>query len=81
MDVLRVAVTSARNLRAADSDGSSDPYVVVSCAKSKFQTDKVRHTLNPVWHEAQGELLVPRTAADDRTVLRVEVFDWVCLHA
>ncbi|KAL0083360.1 C2 domain-containing protein [Phycomyces blakesleeanus] len=47
--VLRVAIIGARDLAAADRNGSSDPYAVVRINDKKFTTKVVKQTLDPVW--------------------------------
>ena len=49
--VLKVVVIKARDLKAMDSNGFSDPYVMVECNSKKFKTPYVRRNLHPVWHE------------------------------
>ena len=46
---LRVEVLEARDLRAADRNKSSDPFVLVSVGKEKFKTSVVKKNLNPKW--------------------------------
>ena len=44
-------VVSARGLRAADSNGLSDPYTVVHLGSRTDQTRVIQENLNPEWHE------------------------------
>lgn len=46
-----VQVVSARGLRAADSNGLSDPYTVVHLGSRTDQTRVIQETLSPEWHE------------------------------
>ena len=48
---LFVQVVSARGLRAADSNGLSDPYTVVHLGSRTDQTRVIQETLSPEWHE------------------------------
>ncbi|TFK00575.1 PHD finger protein 13-like [Platysternon megacephalum] len=48
---LRVAVLSARSLRAKGGAGSSSPYVVIQLQKQKYMTSVVPHSLTPKWRE------------------------------
>ncbi|KAG9295993.1 hypothetical protein G9A89_011845 [Geosiphon pyriformis] len=48
--ILRIGVLAARDLAAADKDGSSDPYVVVRVGNQKYQTPVINKNLNPVWN-------------------------------
>ncbi|KAF9264310.1 hypothetical protein L218DRAFT_1027655 [Marasmius fiardii PR-910] len=47
--LLRVQVISCSNLLAKDSNGYSDPYVVLTLGQIKQQTPAVSKTLNPVY--------------------------------
>eukprot|EP01128_Nolandella_sp_AFSM9_P000684 TRINITY_DN10825_c0_g1_i1.p1 TRINITY_DN10825_c0_g1~~TRINITY_DN10825_c0_g1_i1.p1 ORF type:complete len:823 (-),score=218.56 TRINITY_DN10825_c0_g1_i1:212-2566(-) len=46
---LAVEVVEGRNLVSMDSDGTSDPYVVIEVGKHKQKTKTINNTLNPVW--------------------------------
>ncbi|KAK9134086.1 hypothetical protein Scep_013614 [Stephania cephalantha] len=48
---LFVCVHEARNLRAMDLNGFSDPYVRLQLGKYKFKTKVVKKCLNPSWIE------------------------------
>lgn len=51
---LKVGVKQAAELKAMDSGGTSDPYVIVyltSDVKKKYETKVYRKTLNPVFNE------------------------------
>ncbi|KAF6145125.1 hypothetical protein GIB67_013476 [Kingdonia uniflora] len=48
---LLVRVVEARNLRAMDFNGSSDPYVRLQLGRCKFKTRVVKKNLNPLWSE------------------------------
>ena len=41
----------AKGLRAADSNGLSDPYTVVHLGSRTDQTRVIQENLNPEWHE------------------------------
>ena len=47
----RAQVVGARGLRAADSNGLSDPYVVVRLGDAAEQTRVVPECLDPDWNE------------------------------
>ncbi|KAH8983812.1 C2 domain-containing protein [Lactarius hatsudake] len=47
--ILRVQVISCRDLEAKDSNGFSDPYVVVSGLGKQFQTPVCERNLNPTY--------------------------------
>jgi hypothetical protein len=44
-------IPQARNLSAADSNGASDPYVVVRFAGQSVKTATRFSTTNPVWYQ------------------------------
>ncbi|KAK2187826.1 hypothetical protein NP493_153g05007 [Ridgeia piscesae] len=51
-DLLEVHIMQAKNLMAMDSNGYSDPYLVVFVNKERRFTTKIKKkTLNPVWDE------------------------------
>ena len=47
--MLKVKIIEGRNLRAADRNKSSDPFVLVSLGREKFKTSTVKKSLNPKW--------------------------------
>lgn len=52
---LKVGVKQAAELKAMDSGGTSDPYVIVyltSDMKKRYETKVYRKTLNPVFNES-----------------------------
>lgn len=49
--VLKVTLRYAKNLMSADSNGLSDPYVIVSSGGAKKTSKTIKKTLNPVWNE------------------------------
>eukprot|EP00027_Filamoeba_sp_ATCC50430_P008203 CAMPEP_0168558438 /NCGR_PEP_ID=MMETSP0413-20121227/9974_1 /TAXON_ID=136452 /ORGANISM="Filamoeba nolandi, Strain NC-AS-23-1" /LENGTH=336 /DNA_ID=CAMNT_0008589567 /DNA_START=104 /DNA_END=1114 /DNA_ORIENTATION=+ len=72
--VFLARIISAHDLRAADSNGKSDPYVIVglenNIAKSKFKTQIVKKNLNPFWDE---QFKIPATTQD---IIKFIVKDW-----
>ncbi|KAH0793346.1 C2 domain containing protein [Histomonas meleagridis] len=48
---LNVRVVSARNLKIADANGKSDPYVIVKLGNEQRKTKAIQNTLDPVWNE------------------------------
>ena len=73
--VLHIKVTQARDLLAADSGGTSDPYVRIHIGddiKGGVKTKHISKTLNPVWNE-RFELLVLGSQRPENVT--VEVFD------
>ena len=52
---LKVGVKQAAELKAMDSSGTSDPYVITyltSDVKKRYETRVYRKTLNPVFNES-----------------------------
>jgi Ca2+-dependent lipid-binding protein len=44
-------VIEARNLMAADDNGLSDPYCLLSLGSSKARTRVIKKDLNPRWNQ------------------------------
>ncbi|CEH17519.1 Ca2-dependent lipid-binding protein CLB1/vesicle protein vp115/Granuphilin A, contains C2 domain [Ceraceosorus bombacis] len=71
---LRVDVVSAKNLRAADRGGKSDPYVKFNLnGKETFKSKIVKKTVNPEFNESLGECEVPSRVKAEALF---EIFDW-----
>jgi len=68
---LVVRIISAQNILAADSNGKSDPFVEISCGKSKKKTQTKMKTLNPEWGE---EFAFDIWTITDK--IELELFDW-----
>ena len=67
-----LTVHSARNLKAADLNGSSDPYVVCSCGDKDFKTEIVNKDLNPQW---EARFSLPPFAMGQECELVLKVWD------
>lgn len=67
---LDVRVIKARNLRAMDSNGFSDPYVKLQLGKQRFKTKVVKMNLNPAWDQEFSFVV-----GDGRDVLKFYVYD------
>ncbi|XP_062191386.1 C2 and GRAM domain-containing protein At1g03370-like isoform X2 [Phragmites australis] len=67
---LTVRVIGARNLRAMDSNGFSDPYVKLQLGKQRFKTKVIKMNLNPTWDQEFSFLV-----GDVRDVLKFYVYD------
>jgi len=67
---LTVRVVEARNLRAMDSNGFSDPYVKLQLGKQRFKTKVIKMNLNPTWDQEFSFLV-----GDVRDVLKLDVYD------
>eukprot|EP01101_Sappina_pedata_P009064 TRINITY_DN5166_c0_g1_i1.p1 TRINITY_DN5166_c0_g1~~TRINITY_DN5166_c0_g1_i1.p1 ORF type:complete len:180 (+),score=53.54 TRINITY_DN5166_c0_g1_i1:51-590(+) len=48
---LRVRITQANEIKAADYCGTSDPYLIVRIGNNFERTKTVKKTLNPQWNE------------------------------
>eukprot|EP00003_Mantamonas_plastica_P015613 TRINITY_DN2636_c0_g1_i3.p2 TRINITY_DN2636_c0_g1~~TRINITY_DN2636_c0_g1_i3.p2 ORF type:complete len:504 (+),score=197.17 TRINITY_DN2636_c0_g1_i3:19-1530(+) len=48
---MRITVMNAKNLRAADKGGTSDPYVSMKYGWQMEETTVIKKSLNPVWDE------------------------------
>ena len=73
--VLHIRVLQARNLIAADSGGTSDPYVRIHVGReiaNGVKTNVIRKTLNPEWNET-FEINIRENQRTE--VLTLEVFD------
>ncbi|KAM9914011.1 hypothetical protein OXX69_001065 [Metschnikowia pulcherrima] len=79
LDVGRVKldILAGENLPPADSNGKSDPLVVVKLDGVEIhRTDKKRRTLDPLWNDAIEFPMLSRS----RQVLLLEVYDWDLTH-
>ncbi|KAL9937202.1 hypothetical protein V8E36_003611 [Tilletia maclaganii] len=73
--ILTMTVLSAKNLRAADRNGKSDPYVKYRLNGKEFgKTKTIKKTLNPQWDEKFDEISVPSRVAAE-SILEVYDFD------
>ncbi|ORX82449.1 hypothetical protein K493DRAFT_342190 [Basidiobolus meristosporus CBS 931.73] len=71
--LVTVRILKAQGLRAADSSGTSDPFVLVKLNKDKVHKTKViKKTLSPVF----GEEFTAPVHARNIDSLIFEVFDW-----
>merc|ERR1712137_1012044 len=71
---LRIRVVSGHNLIAADSGGTSDPYVVITEGHVSVKTDPMPKTVNPVWNQ-DLEMGVVEASVHSGKELKLEVFD------
>lgn len=67
---LLVHIIEARNLLAKDSNGFSDPFVVLQLGNQKFRTKVIDMSLNPTWDEKFSF-----EVRDVRDALRLVVYD------
>ncbi|NXK56429.1 SYT1 protein, partial [Chauna torquata] len=74
---LKVGVKQAADLKAMDSGGTSDPYVIIyltSDMKKKYETKVYRKTLNPVFNES-FVFQVPQTEVSESTLV-MQIYDF-----
>lgn len=50
--ILTVHVVEARDLKAMDIDGTSDPYAILQIEDQRIETSVKSGTLSPVWNES-----------------------------
>ncbi|XP_062465335.1 synaptotagmin-8 [Pezoporus occidentalis] len=74
---LKVGVKQAAELKAMDSGGTSDPYVIVyltSNTKKRYETKVYRKTLNPVFNES-FTFQVPQAEVPESTLV-MQIYDF-----
>ncbi|KFW70239.1 Synaptotagmin-1, partial [Pygoscelis adeliae] len=74
---LKVGVKQAAKLKAMDSGGTSDPYVIVyltSDMKKKYETKVYRKTLNPIFNES-FTFQVPQAEVPESTLV-MQIYDF-----
>ena len=77
---LNIQIIEAKDLLANDSNGFSDPYVIIPDkqtgifnVKGKgFKTHTIKKTLNPVWNETFSIICNPKISPD----IKLEVYDY-----
>jgi len=67
-------VVEAKDLPAADSGGTSDPFVEVILNGNKHKTKTIKKTLNPTWGETFT--FQQNTFNPQADLVRLEVYDW-----
>ncbi|KAK0530378.1 Tricalbin-2 [Tilletia horrida] len=76
---LTLTIVSAQNLRAADRNGKSDPYVKYRLnGKEVGKTKTIKKNCNPEWNEKLEEVSVPSRVAAESII---EVYDFDQLGA
>ncbi|NXF01755.1 SYT1 protein, partial [Smithornis capensis] len=74
---LKVGVKQAVELKAMDSGGTSDPYVIVyltSDVKKRYETKVYRKTLNPIFNES-FTFQVPQAEVPESTLV-MQIYDF-----
>uniref|UniRef100_A0A8C0FAH7 Synaptotagmin 8 n=1 Tax=Bubo bubo TaxID=30461 RepID=A0A8C0FAH7_BUBBB len=77
VEARHVGVKQAAELKAMDSGGTSDPYVIVyltSDMKKRYETKVYRKTLNPVFNE-NFTFQVPQAEVPDSTLV-MQIYDF-----
>ncbi|XP_053108117.1 synaptotagmin-8 [Hemicordylus capensis] len=80
---MKVGVKQAADLKAMDSGGTSDPYVIVyltSDMKKKYETKVYRKTLNPVFNENFTFQIPQAEVAESALVMQVYDFNRFSKH-
>nr|XP_056707935.1 synaptotagmin-8 [Euleptes europaea] len=80
---LKVGVKQAADLKAMDSGGTSDPYVIVyltSDMKKKYETKVYRKTLNPVFNDSFIFQIPQAEVAESTLVMQVYDFNRFSKH-
>ena len=72
---LSITVAGARNLRAFDANGKSDPYVWLKGNRQVYKTDVVKKTLNPEWNATFRLAYWSRDKLERSDVL-FKLYDW-----
>ncbi|KAI0693420.1 phosphatidylserine decarboxylase-domain-containing protein [Cytidiella melzeri] len=75
--ILKVQVISCEGVLAKDKGGVSDPFVVVSLLRDRFQTTVQKKTVNPVWSpkDATFDFLLYHSLADKLGVIELVIWD------
>ncbi|NWY58950.1 SYT1 protein, partial [Chionis minor] len=80
---LKVGVKQAAELKAMDSGGTSDPYVIVyltSDTKKKYETKVYRKTLNPIFNESFTFLVSQAEVPESTLVMQIYDFNRFAKH-
>eukprot|EP01102_Stenamoeba_stenopodia_P018103 TRINITY_DN6598_c0_g1_i1.p1 TRINITY_DN6598_c0_g1~~TRINITY_DN6598_c0_g1_i1.p1 ORF type:complete len:1022 (+),score=273.92 TRINITY_DN6598_c0_g1_i1:149-3214(+) len=70
---LRIEVLHANDLKIADENGTSDPYVKMTLEGKTQKTKVIQKNLNPVWNEVFYFDI--KSTIDDLTTLEVDLYD------
>jgi hypothetical protein len=70
--IVHIEILSAKQLRAADRNGLSDPFVAISLGPSSRKTTVKKKTLNPTWNE---KFQLPISSWDLPNILILRVRD------
>ncbi|KFP31287.1 Synaptotagmin-1, partial [Colius striatus] len=80
---LKVGIKQAAELKAMDSGGTSDPYVIVyltSDMKKRYETKVYRKTLNPVFNESFTFQVLQAEVPESTLVMQIYDFNRFAKH-
>uniref|UniRef100_A0A8C5J9Y1 Synaptotagmin 8 n=1 Tax=Junco hyemalis TaxID=40217 RepID=A0A8C5J9Y1_JUNHY len=83
MQELKVGVKQAVELKAMDSGGTSDPYVIVyltSDRKKRYETKVYRKTLNPIFNESFTFQVLQAEVSESTLVMQIYDFNRFSKH-
>ncbi|NWH80961.1 SYT1 protein, partial [Piaya cayana] len=83
MQELKVGVKQAAELKAMDSGGTSDPYVIVyltSDMRKKYETKVYRKTLNPIFNESFTFQVAQAEVPESTLVMQIYDFNRFAKH-
>ncbi|KAH3762005.1 hypothetical protein Pelo_6158 [Pelomyxa schiedti] len=76
LPTLHINIIGAHNLPAVDTNGFSDPYVILKVSDWQYKSKTIKKSLNPVWNEVTSLF-----NAHPQDVLLVEVWDWNAIES
>lgn len=74
--LLKIQIVGCKDLRAADSNGKSDPFVVVSFAGKRLQTPVINKTLYPEWAAKDATFTFPLYLSTIGSQGSIELIIW-----
>eukprot|EP00004_Rigifila_ramosa_P016005 TRINITY_DN375_c0_g3_i2.p1 TRINITY_DN375_c0_g3~~TRINITY_DN375_c0_g3_i2.p1 ORF type:complete len:379 (-),score=68.54 TRINITY_DN375_c0_g3_i2:18-1154(-) len=69
--ILKIHLIGGVKLKAADLNGTSDPYIIFQCGKVEIKSDHVEKSLSPFWNQIMS---LPVYNRDD--ILRMTLMDY-----
>lgn len=70
---VKLTIEKAKGLRAADTNGLSDPFVKFEYRGTNYKTQIKKKTLDPVWSET---FLIDYMPGSDERNLKLQIMDW-----
>ncbi|CUA68523.1 phosphatidylserine decarboxylase [Rhizoctonia solani] len=74
--MLKIQIVGCKDLRAADSNGKSDPFVVISFAGKRVQTPVINKTLYPEWAPKDATFTFPLYLSTIGSQGSIELIIW-----